>query len=228
MILHAKTRQEGDDHIALTVNVLWQIWKSRNARIFNSAQQHPLKVSEKAAQEWKEYQEAFQQRIRKSTTDTRRQEEINRREQTCSEVVTQKLATQHQIGNNSFGIGITAANGASQGIAAWSLKERQAGNKAQDNAEAVRLCMIKAATKGWRDIKIRIEDRKLLDQIRAGKVRSLELATIIEDIQKMTSWFRMCFFDRLNEDIDSMCYSLSKIALLNFCDMEWNYSIPEC
>ena len=86
----------------------------------------------------------------------------------------------------------------------------------------------KEAKKGWRDIKIQIEDRKLLDQIRAGKARSLETATIIEDIQKMTSWFRMCSFDRLNEDIDSLCYSLSKIALLNFCDMEWNYSTPEC
>ncbi|XP_027155554.1 uncharacterized protein LOC113755889 [Coffea eugenioides] len=228
MMMHTRTRREGDDHIALTVNVLWQIWKSRNARIFNSAQQHPLKVSEKAAKEWKEYQEAIQQRPRKSTTETIRQEENNQRQQTNSEVVTLKLATQHQNGNKSFGIGITAVNGASQGIVAWSLKERQAGNKAQDNAEAVRLCMIKAATKGWRDIKIRIEDRKLLDQIRAGNARSVESAIIIEDIQQMTSWFRMCFFDRLNEDIDSLCYSLSKIALLNFCDMEWNYSTPDC
>nr|XP_027103028.1 uncharacterized protein LOC113724320 [Coffea arabica] len=228
MMMQARTRQGGEDHIALTVNVLWQIWKARNTRIFNSAQQHPFKVSEKATQEWKEYQEVSQQQPRKSTTETRRQEENYRCEQTSSEVVTLKLATQHQNGNNSFGIGITAANGAGQGIAAWSLRERQARNRAQDNVEAVRLCMIKAATKGWRDIKIRIEDRKLLDHIRAGKARSLEETTIIEDIQKMTSWFRMCFFERLSEDCDSLCYSLSKIALLNFCDMEWNYSIPEC
>ena len=50
-MMNARTRNEGEDHITLTVHVLWQIWKARNARIFNSSQQEPFKVSEKATEE---------------------------------------------------------------------------------------------------------------------------------------------------------------------------------
>ena len=137
-----------------------------------------------------------------------------------------KLAVQHQKEDKSFGIGITALNTANQGITAWSLRERQSGNKDQDLAEAVRLCMVKAAGKGWRKINIRFENRKMMTQFQNGKDGNIAIAAIMEDVQQMSLWFRMCSFERLNEGTDSLCYSLSKIALLNFCDMEWNYAIP--
>ena len=141
-------------------------------------------------------------------------------EQIDVETVILKLAVQHQKEAKSFGIGITALNAANQGMAAWSLRERQTRNKDQDMAEIVRLCMIKAAWKGWEKINIRFENKKMMNQIQTGKGDNIEIAAIMEDIQKMTLWFRMCSFVSLNEDTYSLCYNLSKIALLNFCDME--------
>ena len=37
-------RDKGEDHIILTVNILWQIWKSRNAICFNDKRKDPFMV----------------------------------------------------------------------------------------------------------------------------------------------------------------------------------------
>ena len=41
-ITGAKSRQDGEDHLALTVNILWQVWKSRNEWEFNNKQRHAM------------------------------------------------------------------------------------------------------------------------------------------------------------------------------------------
>ena len=43
-------RDKGEDHIILTVNILWQIWKSRNAICFNDKRKDPLMVVTKQLQ----------------------------------------------------------------------------------------------------------------------------------------------------------------------------------
>lgn len=71
-------------------------------------------------------------------------------------------------------------------------------------------------------------DRKLLSQIQADKVADNGIATILQDIQKIASWFQMCSFGRLDQETDSLSHSLSKTAPLNFCDTEWFYTTPLC
>ena len=60
------------EHIALTANILWQIWKARNDRMFNNVQQYPLKIIQKAQNEWMEYKEAKDQEKRMSMLETPR------------------------------------------------------------------------------------------------------------------------------------------------------------
>ncbi|XP_027158016.1 uncharacterized protein LOC113759637 [Coffea eugenioides] len=49
--------ESGQERIELTVNVLWQIWKSRNRRQFEDKRMDPMAVVQKATREWKEFQE---------------------------------------------------------------------------------------------------------------------------------------------------------------------------
>ncbi|XP_027156460.1 uncharacterized protein LOC113757300 [Coffea eugenioides] len=52
MVTAAKARREGNDHLSLTANILWLLWKSRNAREFNAKQRQPWKTVQKAHEEW--------------------------------------------------------------------------------------------------------------------------------------------------------------------------------
>ena len=47
------------EHITLTLNILWQVWKARNNRIFNASPRHPIRITQKAQNEWLEYKEAI-------------------------------------------------------------------------------------------------------------------------------------------------------------------------
>ncbi|XP_071933882.1 uncharacterized protein [Coffea arabica] len=56
-MLGAKKREQGQEHIALTVNILWQIWKARNRKAFEEKEADPRKTVQKAIVEWDEYTE---------------------------------------------------------------------------------------------------------------------------------------------------------------------------
>ncbi|XP_071939782.1 uncharacterized protein [Coffea arabica] len=56
-MLGAKKREQGQEHIALTVNILWQIWKARNRKTFEEKEADPRKTVQKAIVEWDEYTE---------------------------------------------------------------------------------------------------------------------------------------------------------------------------
>lgn len=56
--LQAKSRDQGQDHITLTANILWQIWKSRNQKVFNNVEADARQVLQKAHLEWIEFSKA--------------------------------------------------------------------------------------------------------------------------------------------------------------------------
>ena len=51
---------QGVDRIRLTVNLLWQIWKSRNKLTFQSELVDAKAIIDKAQQEWIEYEAAYE------------------------------------------------------------------------------------------------------------------------------------------------------------------------
>lgn len=55
--MEAKERKEGRSHIELTINILWQIWKSRNLIQFSNDRTRLGLTVGKAVQEWQEYSE---------------------------------------------------------------------------------------------------------------------------------------------------------------------------
>ena len=59
-LLEATQRANGKEHIELTINILWQIWKARNKIIFDNAKVEEITVVRKAQQEWMEFKEAVE------------------------------------------------------------------------------------------------------------------------------------------------------------------------
>ena len=67
--MEVKARKEGREHITLTVDILWQIWKAINAVEFEDKERHPMKVITKAVKEWEEYLKSQQAEQQVSITE---------------------------------------------------------------------------------------------------------------------------------------------------------------
>ncbi|XP_071900920.1 uncharacterized protein [Coffea arabica] len=55
------SKELGTEHIVLTANILWQIWKARNKMVFEQQRSGANDVVQRAQQEWLEYDDVWQQ-----------------------------------------------------------------------------------------------------------------------------------------------------------------------
>ena len=68
-LMDAQQRKDRREHIVLTVNILWQVWKARNKVQFNREKKCPRMIINQAVQEWQEY-ELANQKIRGAEQET--------------------------------------------------------------------------------------------------------------------------------------------------------------
>ena len=64
-------------------------------------------------------------------------------------------------------------------------RERISGDSRQDQAEAVKLAMIKAVNQGWRHVQIVVDNKKLLDYFQKSSHGSSQVLTLIGNIQSL-------------------------------------------
>lgn len=57
-VMQSATKERGLDHVHLTVNILWQLWKSRNRIVIEKEQLDALRLIQKAHREWMEFDTA--------------------------------------------------------------------------------------------------------------------------------------------------------------------------
>lgn len=184
-----------DDQINLTSNVLWQIWKARNDREFNQKDKEPHRIIEKAQMEWLEYYEANKgAEPRKSTREIAVQHRTNQNDHEEQWKMQLEILTQQNKDQLVVGIGIMATDSSGQLQAAWMIRERRSGDSLQDQAEAVKLAMIKAANQGWRHIQIEVDNKKLFEYIQRSGHKNSRVAALIDDIQSSSRLFRLCSF----------------------------------
>ncbi|XP_071928207.1 uncharacterized protein [Coffea arabica] len=103
-LTEAKCSSEGMEHITLIANILWQTWKARNDRMFNNVQQHPLKIVQKAQNEWMEYKEAKDQERRMSMLETPRAGEPQIQRKESADTIYLTIAVQQRMGGWDMGI----------------------------------------------------------------------------------------------------------------------------
>lgn len=69
-LAQARSRNEGKQHIALTANILWQLWKDRNELEFEGKEREGIRIVQKASTEWMEFEEAGKGKEVRSTSET--------------------------------------------------------------------------------------------------------------------------------------------------------------
>ena len=109
------------EHIALIVNILWQIWKARNEKVLQENRRLPIKIIQKAQVEWLEFQKANAKENKMSMPETTTAGTI---QDDCSDSENQR-------------VGILAMNRNNQLIAQRALKEFGGGNNLMDNVVAL-------------------------------------------------------------------------------------------
>lgn len=218
--MEASCRMRGSDHLSLTANILWQIWKARNDREFNDKHRHPMKIAQTAFQEWVELVEAVE-----STRFLSRHEPRCDTVEADQEVVDDDrnflhLAFHQREEGHTVGMGVVVSDPSKKVLEIWALKERSSGDSLLDQAMSVRLILAKASGKQWRRVKIHLQSHQLLEWLSSGKSKIMGLATLFDDVQNLKTLFHTCSFCHL---LDSNCFSqeISMIALGLEVDEEW-------
>lgn len=210
-ILEAQESRGDADQVNATINILWQIWKARNDREFNQKERE----FEKALKEWVEFDDANKgKEPRKITQETEVQQWTDQHQNEGGMRMLLKIHTQQDQSQSIVGIGITATDNFGQVQAAWALRERMSGDPLQDQAEAVRLALLKAANQGWRHIKVELDNRRLVESIMDSRYNNWRVSTLIGDIQSICNLFHQCSFSFANSGkVDSIKLSMHALNI---------------
>lgn len=197
--MEARTRPEGIQHIALTVNILWQIWKARNEKEFEDSQKASFQIIHKAQEEWLEFvepNEGHRQVSIPKTDGADNRETIvlqqgNRMEGSKAFInIRVKDHTQASL----MAVEVMTFNENNQLLARWSLKEFASKDKILDEAMAIRLVLAKAKLQQWDRIEVGIKQQKLIRMLKAGLANDIRLVELMEDIKDLSCLFKECSF----------------------------------
>ena len=136
------------------------------------------------------------------------------------------ITTNSSKEDHKLGIGIIAKLNRVQTKVEWALVERSSSNKVQDEAEVVRLALMKAKEKRWRRIQISCENRHLISMIKAGAGADIHTCTLVENIKSLINLFQLCSFCVRKSDNMDHCNSLNLYVVSNFRDEERTFVTP--
>ena len=226
-ISEARHRPEGMEHIGLTANILWQVWKERNKREFEKSDRGPpLRTIGRAHKEWLEQLQVELTKDRESTEETVPRQELQDQDYANEGAMIMEMATTKKKGQQTFGIGVTVKEHVSNRMVGWVLKETSLGNKLLDEALALKLVLCKAVQRNWSKVKLNFCNKELWRQIIQQSPADSKMATVLEDISKLQRLFCMCSFGLCREENMIVSKKLSDDALGVIVDEERLF--PQC
>nr|XP_027100913.1 uncharacterized protein LOC113720151 [Coffea arabica]XP_027101109.1 uncharacterized protein LOC113720465 [Coffea arabica] len=216
-ISEARHRTEGMEHIGLTANILWQVWKERNKREFENATfDPPFKSIRKAHSEWLEQQQIEYKEKGESTDETVPRQDAQNQNYGNEGEVLMEVTTSTKQGQLFVGIGVTVQLFASNTMIGWALKDISSGNKILDEALALKLVLCKAVQRKWSNLKLRFCNKELWRQLKYQSPANSKMATVLEDISQLQRLFCMCSFvlDREENMIVSKTPSVDTLSII--------------
>ncbi|CDP14369.1 unnamed protein product [Coffea canephora] len=224
-IREARAMESGQERIELTVNVLWQIWKSRNRRQFEDKGMDPMTVVNKATREWREFQEAQDVDGGNGSHTTNGKEGLGGwREPEVGWVKINSDAAVQQKAERA-GWGMIARDCLGNALGAWAVPDTCCSSAKQEEALALRSAMLMAKQQGWRRVVFESDCKQLIDSINSGDGDS-DIATILLDIVSLKSNFYKCCFSFTRRMNNSVSHSLAKLALSLDGPAEWKVVFP--
>ncbi|XP_027070497.2 uncharacterized protein [Coffea arabica] len=216
---------QGQERVSLTINILWQIWKARNKKLFEQANQDPVKIVRKAQEEWLEFEQVGstdQKEIAGKLNDalpTRRvrprKEEI--RLYTDAAISAKRVRT---------GQGIIARNWKGQLLKAKGIVTQGKGSASEVEARAVRNALLMATQAGWTQIIVHTDCKSVVEQITKRKEYDYTTATILEDVQELSLTFEKCSFVFIPRTENHISHQLAQYAVKLVHDIEWETDFP--
>ncbi|XP_027182039.1 uncharacterized protein LOC113780435 [Coffea eugenioides] len=144
-LMEAKQRAAGRAHIALTINILWQIWKSRNKMQFQKEGSCPRFTINKAVGGWIEYNEANSN----GRIEEQKDGKSDRKESRWQKV----------------GWGVVARDKKGELVEAWAGSCDRCGEPVVEEAIAIRLALLKAHQRQWSNIIIQSDCKRVVDKL---------------------------------------------------------------
>lgn len=212
-LLEAWKRDQGNEHITLTVNILWEIWKAGNKKVFLEEMVEAGVVMGKAQMEWTEF------------IDAQNNETGKYRDQTSSWNCAKdwKLPNWGLVKINSDAAFSTGLNKTGIGIVArdWRRAILKLGQKLRKNQ--VNQWWRKLQQSEWqcwwhekpngKDVEFQSDCKGVVDVIIEENTQESRIAVILEDIERMRGLFDQCTFSFVNRTGNQSAHELAKFAL---------------
>ncbi|XP_071924889.1 uncharacterized protein [Coffea arabica] len=141
-LMEAREREEGEDHITLIVNLMWQIWKARNGVTYKNQELNPVQVVNKAVEEWLEFKKVQEEdRVNK-------EQDVAAGDQDLKWVSSQKgwikINTNNALNQtmNKAGWGVVARDNKGKVLITWATPRSSCSEARLEEALAFREAMI--------------------------------------------------------------------------------------
>ncbi|XP_027100417.1 uncharacterized protein LOC113751926 [Coffea eugenioides] len=220
------TKESGTEHISLTANIMWNIWKARNKVAFEQKRKEAKEICLKAQQEWQEYEEVRQQEegYKKTAGDTGKPKPG--KEPVLDGVI--RISTDAALNARTIrtGKGIVARHWTGEIIRARGVVEQKKGDALMEETLIVRLALQMAPEEGWGKIAIFSDCKTATDYINGNNVQDGILATILEDIADMVQVFDYCTISWMPRSLNTASHRLACFASQLVNDVNWVNQCP--
>nr|XP_027101192.1 uncharacterized protein LOC113720678 [Coffea arabica]XP_027115614.1 uncharacterized protein LOC113733445 [Coffea arabica] len=215
----------GQERIGVTVNLLWQIWKSRNARQFEAKARDPMGVVQKAIGEWREFQEV--QMEEKDLVRVRGEGKVEPGAwQEPGEAwvkINSDAAVQQD--KEKAGWGLVARDWQKEVVGAWAVPGSSCSTPKMEEALALRAAMLVAKQQGWRRVEFESDCKYVIDRINSEE-DDVEIATVLSDIKRLKLSFYECCFSFTRRESNSVSHHIAKFAINLEKTAEWKFDFP--
>lgn len=225
-LMQVTKREEGREHIILTANLLWQIWKARNESQFNKEERDPFLPVHKAVGEWREYQEATRN-LEESEGERAMEETVGAKWMPPAKgsIKINTDAAFNKI-KKQAGWGLAARNDEGRLIATWAIPRMCSRNAKMEEAMVIRKALEIALLEGWERVQVESDCKVVVDKLREQDWNDKWIGSLLEDIATMSSKFEECCFSFVPRNCNYVSHALAQAATNFRKETYWRYSIP--
>ncbi|XP_071906135.1 uncharacterized protein [Coffea arabica] len=204
--------EKGQERIAVIVNLLWQIWKSRNVRQFKAKARDLMGVVQKAIGEWRDYQEV---QVEKGDPIRARgvgKEKLSAWQEPSEAWVKINSDAAVQQNKEKAGWGLVARTWRKEVVGDWAVLGTNYSTPKMDEALALRAAMMMAKQQGWRRVEFESDCKHVIDTVNSGE-DDVDIATVLSDIKRLKLNFYECCFSFTRRISNSVSHHIAKFAI---------------
>ncbi|XP_070026376.1 uncharacterized protein [Nicotiana sylvestris] len=207
----------------LSVNLMWQIWKGRNAWCFNQEMLEPTEIVSKALFEYKKYKDLLTSCLaaRYSTGN----EFLPKLTNFHDDVLLFKDAGL-RCDDRHASIGVAALNSFGKLLHAHGSSIQYVGKTMTAEAIAIRKALECAITLGWKSVKILSDAKNVVDMIQKQVATSWEIEVLCEDIWKLSSMIDLVEFLYIPRKLNKVAHNLAKFSISLLKNISWEKFFP--